>query len=207
MAITLSVLSIGPRVRIENNRLVASTGWSFLIPTLGLWRKHLVVDPAARELDFTFSFFWLFWLRYRIPFHDVKEVIYRYDNIAPFHSFTATDALDCFKVGVVTNDRDEYIFFRWIGEGEFGNNSLWPDWCYWDQYMIDFKGTQDKESMVFFELLRGTIFPSRARPSVLNPDGPRGFAIDTGGDPTMPAAPPTPRRAKPGVRPVAPPNG
>lgn len=204
MAISWSLLSFGPRVRIEDGRLVASTGWSFLIPTLGLWRKRLVVDAHARQLDFTVSFLWLFWLRYRIPFNDVKEVIYRYENWAWFGSITAQDAYDCFIVGVMTNNRDEYLFFRWMGEGEFANNSIWPDWMYWDQYVFDFKGTQDKESQRFFELLRGTIFPSRARPSVFRPDGPAPFVPDLGGDPTMPPAPPVARQ-RPSVRPVEPP--
>ena len=202
MAISLRVLSLGPRVRIEDNRLVASTGWSFIVPTLGLWRKRLVVDPVARELDFTLSFLWLFWLHYRIPFNDVREVIYRYENLVPFGDVSAHDAIDCFRVGVMTNNRDEYTFFRWVGEGEFANNGIWPDWCHWEDFVFDMKGTQDKESQRFFELLRGTLFPSAARPSISHPDGPRGFAIDTGGDPTMPASPPPMRRGKPGVRPV-----
>ena len=56
MAISLRVLSLGPRVRIEDNRLVASTGWSFIVPMklgdtvhrfedqLRLWRRVVDLD-------------------------------------------------------------------------------------------------------------------------------------------------------------------
>jgi len=40
-----------------------------------------------------------------------------------------------------------------IGEGTFGNEGPFPDWCYWDEFALDISGSQEDESRVFADVL------------------------------------------------------
>jgi hypothetical protein len=44
--------------------------------------------------------------------------------------------------------------FHFYGEGTFVNNSPFPDWCYWEEYLLDMSGTQESESRTFVDLLQ-----------------------------------------------------
>ncbi|MCB2153871.1 hypothetical protein KQI84_03225 [bacterium] len=159
MALQIPFLSTGPKVTVENNVLVARTSTIFSIISLGLCLKSLRADPQRRVVTFRRVFFWVFAKTREIPFDQVKEVHYRYENMHPFASFTAADSIDCYTVILEFHNRDEVTLFRWMGEGEFSNESLWPDWMYWEEILLDVEGTQKKESLAFFEALRGMIIP------------------------------------------------
>jgi hypothetical protein len=54
------------------------------------------------------------------------------------------------------DDKFIHLFF-FFGDGTFTNDGPLPDWLYWDDYLFDFTGTQEKESRGFVELLRKMI--------------------------------------------------
>ncbi len=94
MAISSPLLSICPRLSKVRGRLVASTAWRLLIPTLGLVYRQVTVDPKKEEISVYGRYFWI------LP-----------------------------------------------------NDGPWPDWLYWNDYLFDLSGTQERESKAFVELL------------------------------------------------------
>ncbi|MHB1037535.1 MAG: hypothetical protein ACYC35_26005 [Pirellulales bacterium] len=65
----------------------------------------------------------------------------------------AHDGLDLFTVGLRLHDDREVPLFRFFGDGEFTNEGIYPDWCYWRDYLFDLSGAQQKESRLFVDLL------------------------------------------------------
>jgi hypothetical protein len=65
----------------------------------------------------------------------------------------AHDSVDLHSVGVRLRDGDEVHLFYFYGDGTFRNDGPWPDWLYWDHYLFDLSGTQQRESRAFVELL------------------------------------------------------
>ncbi len=185
----LSFLSMGPRVTREGERLVANTSLPFRIATLFSWNKRLEACPREGKVVLKRTMLWTFTRTTEIPFQDIREINYKYSNLMPLSSVSATDAIDCYTILLELHDRHEIKLFSWIGQGEFENNSLYPDWVYWDEYIVDFTGTQANASLAFFELLRG-MWKGASAPAL------QGNAA--------PSAPPLPRQ-KPGVRPAPPP--
>jgi hypothetical protein len=61
--------------------------------------------------------------------------------------------VDNFSVGVRLKDDREIHFFSFLGAGEFHHDETFPDWCYWDEYVFDFAGTQEATSRLLVNLL------------------------------------------------------
>ncbi len=187
-----SFLSTGPRVTREDNRLHAQTSLFVRILSLFSWNKEVLACPREGKVMVNRTALWVFHKRTEIPLTQIREINYKYANLLPFSSVTAADAVDCYTILLELQDRREIKLFSWIGAGEFENNSLWPDWCYWDEYLVDMQGTQTSESMMFYELIRG-MWKEAADNSFSRPGSP---------PPQAYGAPPA---QKPAVRPAPPP--
>lgn len=61
--------------------------------------------------------------------------------------------MDLVSVGLRLNTREEVHLFSFVGEGSFVNEGIFPDWLHWNEYLFDMKGTQERESRAFVELL------------------------------------------------------
>lgn len=181
----VSILSTGPRVTREGDRLVARSSRLRTVLTVGAFHRTMIACPARRSIDVTTRWLWAFGKTRCVSFDAVREVAYRYENLMPLSSFIAADAIDCYRVALVLHDGDEVPLFSWVGQGMFENNSYWPDWMYWQDLLVDFTGTQTSESLGFYEMLTRMIRPPRLREAAAAP---------------APFAP----RAKPGVRPAPP---
>lgn len=184
----LSILSTGPRVTREGECLIARSSRLRLLLTLGAFRRTMVACPRERRIEIATTWLWGIRRLRVVPFDAVREVAYRYENLMPLSSISATDAIDCYRIALVLDDRDEVPLFSWVGQGMFENNSYWPDWMYWQDLLIDFTGTQTSESMAFYEMLTRMLKNARPVP--------------------RPAPPPPPpvARPKPAVRPAPPPS-
>jgi hypothetical protein len=154
VAISSPLLSICPRVCKVRSRLVASTSWRLLIPTLGLIFRQVTVDPKREEITVYGRYLWLLPRRRRIRFRSIEAVTYGYQDWAANASWTwAHDSVDLFSVGLRLHGGDEVHLFYFYGDGTFTNDGPWPDWLYWNDYLFDMTGTQERESMAFVELL------------------------------------------------------
>jgi hypothetical protein len=154
VALSFRLFSICPRVSKSRGKLVATTAWRLRILTLGWLFRKVVVDPKRRELTLSRRYFWFFRRRRRIRFEWVEAVMYGYQDWAVGASLSwAHDSVDLFSVGLRLHGGDELRLFYFYGDGAFSNHGPLPDWLYWDDYLFDLSGTQEKESRAFVELL------------------------------------------------------
>jgi hypothetical protein len=114
----------------------------------------VTVDPRKEAVILDRCYFWAFPHRRRIRFAAVEAVTYGYQDWAVGASLPwAHDSVDLFSVGLRLHGGDEQHLFFFYGDGTFRNEGPWPDWLYWDDYLFDVSGTQERESRAFVELL------------------------------------------------------
>jgi hypothetical protein len=154
VAIASRLLSVCPRVNKSKGKLVATTARRLRILTLGWLYREVVVDPKRRELTLYRRYLWVFPRRRRVRFERIEGVTYGYQDWAVGALLSwAHDSVDLFSVGLRLHGGDELRLFYFYGDGTFSNHGPWPDWLYWDDYLFDMSGTQEKESRAFVELL------------------------------------------------------
>ena len=171
MAIATKLLTIGPTVKLQGSVVTMRTSVLGALLTLGLWVRFVTIDGAARTVRVHNQLLWLIPWRVEIPFSDIAEVVYTYSDLLDiFPMMRASDAIDCYTISLERRDLSIVTLFSWVGEGEFVNETYWPDFVYWLDFRIDFTGTQKKESMHVFELLRQAV--KEAAPSPLQGQDP-----------------------------------
>lgn len=162
----MRLLAICPRIRKEENHIVLSTAWRMRLLLLGLMLRTVTIDPEKKRLIISSRYFWLFHRERKIPFSKIEAVTYGYEDISPESWFAfAHDSFDCFKVGLRLADLSEVHLFNFLGDGTFDNQSVVPDWMYWDQFAFDLSGSQEKESRVLVDLLSKMMGVTVVRPS------------------------------------------
>ena len=158
MPLQTRLFARGPRISKENGTLVASTGWGTRLLTLGLFVRHVTVDPARKRIDIRSRYLWFMTRRRTIRFSEVKAVTYGYEDASIHAPWQWThDAWDRFRVGLRLHDLEEIDLFTFSGLGGFVNDSPFPDWCYWEEFAFDAQGTQENESRTFVDLLSGML--------------------------------------------------
>lgn len=153
MTIYSRLFSLCPHVRKSKGKLTAATSWRLLVPTLGTVYRQVLVDPKQEVVCVRRRYLWLFARTRRIPFRSVKAIIYGYVDWGSSTFTKAHDAFDLYHVGLRLHSGKELHLFYFLGDGEFRNDGVWPNWLYWEQYLLDFAGTQQRESHAFVELL------------------------------------------------------
>jgi hypothetical protein len=154
MATALPFLSICPRIHKEGGQLIASTAWFLRILSLGLGLRKVIVDPHKKVVLITGRWFWFFTTRRKVPFRFIQSITYRYSDVNPEAWWTwAHDSTDVFSAGLKLVDGERIHLFRFYGDGTFTNTGPLPDWVYWDNYLFDLSGEQEKRSRVYVELL------------------------------------------------------
>jgi hypothetical protein len=154
MALAVPFLSVGPRIRKERGRLIATTSWYHRIITLGLVLRKVIIDPDRKLVVIRNRYAWFFTGTTKVPFRFVKAITYGYHDVNPEGWWAWThDSADVFKVGLKLIDLERVHLFRFYGEGTFTNNGPMPDWMYWPEYLFDVAGDQESQSRAFVELL------------------------------------------------------
>jgi hypothetical protein len=148
-----SSLSVCPRIRKDRGRLIASTSWRVSLMTLGAVHRRVIVDPQKEAVFIRDRYAWVVPRRRRIPFGSIAAVTYGYQDLAGWPGALGHKSSDWFSVGLWLHNRNAVRLFSFSGEGTFTNDGPFPDWCYWDQWVLDFSGTQESESRVFAEVL------------------------------------------------------
>lgn len=200
MAFTLPFLSIGPKVTVRDGVLKARSSIPGALLSLGTSLKWFEADINTRTIKFTNLVLFVVPFKSTVAFDDVREVTFKYSNLTPFADIRAADATDLYSVGIKKRDRSEILLFRWMGAGEFGNETILPDIMYWDDVLFDVKGNQKERALVFYEALKKMIQPDGDPLMKMSP-----YYQQAAPAPEMGqgAAPPP----KPGVRPAPPPPG
>jgi hypothetical protein len=148
------LFSICPRVSKRGRNLIASTAWRLRVLTLGWLFRKVIVDPKGQDVRIQRRYFWAFPRRRRIRFEAVEAITYGYQDWALGASLAwAHDSADLFNVGLRLHGGEELHLFYFFGDGTFSNDGPWPDWLYWEDYLFDVSGTQERESRAFAELL------------------------------------------------------
>jgi len=154
MPIYSPLLSFCPRVRKVKGTLVARTNLQLRILTLGLMNRKVRVDPKKEEVTISRRLFWFYPRRRRISFKRIAAVTYGYQDWSPDAYWSwAHDSVDLFSVGLRLHGGDEVHLFHFYGDGTFQNDGPLPDWWYWDDFLFDFSGTQERESKLFVNAL------------------------------------------------------
>jgi hypothetical protein len=126
--VTTRLLSFGPRIRIDGDVLVATTGWMSGLTTLGMSRRRLIVDVGRKCVWLYDRTAWWFEKRRYFPFDFVEAVTYDYADWNFTRWFLrAHDAWDVFDVGLRLQNRDTVHLFSFHGYGGLVNESLWHD--------------------------------------------------------------------------------
>ena len=155
-----SLLSIGPKVWSEGHVLCARTDLITIFTRLGIYWISFRADIPARTFHVTRHYL-AFSSTRSLPFDRVRRIIYNYHDTFGFLGWlgAARDSRDHYRIGLETWDDEEIMLFDWVGEGEFRNDSIWPDFVYWKEFAFDMTGTQKKESLLFYDALCAMIKP------------------------------------------------
>jgi hypothetical protein len=117
----------------------------------------VVVDPKEQVVIIRRRMCWFFKRVHRIHFGWIKAIGYGYSDVSGNQDLTlwgTYKTADNFVVQLkLHGDRDPVHLFYFFGDGALNNAGPFPDWLYWDQYLLDFSGTQEHESRAFVELL------------------------------------------------------
>jgi hypothetical protein len=151
--------SVCPFVYKAKGKLVARTPLYLQIWALGAFYREVIVDPKAQVVRVRRRYAWLFKRAFRIPFGSVRAVTYGYAGSGgeggPWWGAYRTK--DYYSVGLRLSDFREVHLFGFSDEGGFANYGPLPDWLYWQEYLLDLRGTQDTESRAYAEALSGLI--------------------------------------------------
>lgn len=148
------LFSIGPRIRKQGARLVATSALRLQILSLGAFRREVVVEPRKGWLMVHDRQFWFIERTRLVPFAQVEAVTYGFEDWTPGGwFFWARDTRELFRVGLRLRNGKEFDLFRFYGEGRFVNESYFPDWWFWGEFLTDLSGTQERESRMLVELL------------------------------------------------------
>jgi hypothetical protein len=146
-----------PRIAKDGNLLIATSGWRAKLFSLGFGSRKVTIDPQSRAIRIALRRFWLFYHYRRIPFDEVSEVLYGYSDLNPdsVMPLSVYQQNDLFTVGLLLKNGERVTLFRFYGEGDFVNNGIWPDWCYWgDQLEAQItKGNQEDESLTYADIV------------------------------------------------------
>lgn len=154
MPIFTRLLSICPRIRKSPGKIVASTAWRWRILSLGLSSRSVTVDREQREIVLRRRLFWVYRRRRRIPFDSIQAISYGYRDMSlGAYLAWAYDSTDLFSVGLLLHGGRPVHLFHFLGDGTFRNDGPLPDWMYWDDFLFDWSGEQEREAKAFVNIL------------------------------------------------------
>ena len=151
------IFNFQPRIRKEGNTLIASTGFTAQFLLLFSASRRVTLDPHTKLVRIRDRSFWFFVQWHRVPFDAVEAVIYSYADMSPgqISPIGAYRSMDVFTVGLWLRHGKQRRLFRFIGEGAFVNNGIFPDWCYWEENMVTplVQGNQETGSRLYADVV------------------------------------------------------
>jgi len=169
------LINIEPVVSKQGNLLMISSGWRAHLLTLGCASRQIIVDPSQKVVRIKGRRFWFGRWSRRIEFDWIQEIVYGYwhsgwGSTSDDGFWGGSGAMSLFGYGEYTEDEmftvalqlknnTKVTLCRFFGSGDFVNNTVWPDWCYWgDQFLADAThGTQETSSHALVDVLSNLI--------------------------------------------------
>jgi hypothetical protein len=151
-------LAICPKVTYASDKMIARTSIVACILSLGLIYRYLVVDARRKEIAIYRRIFWFHRTNSLIPFEDIQEIHYGYEDWGPFSSMGLTGgSKDCFSVKLHLLDQSTVHLFYFMGEGDLNVELFNPlaslRW-FLAKVLLGYSGSQDEESRRFIEQLQ-----------------------------------------------------
>lgn len=149
------LLNVRPRIRKIQGALVADTAPHIAVLTLGLKLRRVMIDPKQKAIRMFARYGWFVPRIRHIPFDAITCVLYTYNELNnqlnPLSGWQAYQQQDMFVVRVRLKNGEEPILCRFYGQGDFVNNSILPDWLYWEDQMASnlTRGSQEDESRAY----------------------------------------------------------
>ena len=156
MAIVSRVFSVCPRIAKRGDALEAVTSLRLRVITLGTAWRAVQLMPHARVVRIEDRRFWLFSRIRALPFDSIRSVVYGYANLWAGIGWVQ-NTVDLFNVGLRLHDGGEVHLFGFLGDGPMENTGPLPDWCFFDQFLLDTIGTQETESQALAGMLARVI--------------------------------------------------
>jgi hypothetical protein len=154
-------LAICPKVKDEGDELIACTSLAGWLLSLTLIYRQVDVDAQRKVVVISRRLFWFFKSAKVIPFGDIQEINYEYEDWGPFTSLGLTgDSKDCFSVNLRLVDDSTVHLFNFIGEGDFEPglmNPLFSLRWYLAKMFLAFCGSQEESSRRFVDRLEKLI--------------------------------------------------
>ena len=163
------IINIEPKVGKQGQTLVISSSWRAHLLSLGAASRKITVDPAKKVLRIKGRRFWFFGWSRRIEFDWIQEIIYGYwstggaggDGLwsgssgGGFGWYGEYTEDEMFTVALQLKNNTKVLLCRFVGSGDFVNNTIWPDWCYWgDQLLANAtRGSQETNSQALADVL------------------------------------------------------
>jgi hypothetical protein len=143
-----------PSVSKVDGRLIAKTKLKGQILGLGCSSRRVEVDPNAKIVRIVVRRFWFARSSRRIEFDWIEEVLYDYQDLAASGYFSHREQ-DMFTVSLQLKNGETVLLFRFYGQGAFENNSIMPDWYYWQQNLETrvVAGNQESESQAYADVV------------------------------------------------------
>jgi hypothetical protein len=132
---------------------VAKTAWRLRILLLFAMLRKVEIVPQAESVSVESRYLWLIRRQHTFPFFNINAITYGYQDDSLGSSWNAHDSSDWFNVGLKLADGKEFHLFHFVGDGTFTNNSVFPDWMFWGERLVDLEGSQERESRTFVDLL------------------------------------------------------
>ncbi len=128
-------VALAPRPVIlkVGDELIVRSGWRTWLWTLGARHRRVVVSPRKRVLRVVDRRFWLFRSTRRVEFEWIARVLvddYDWGFGTWASGYTQQDLL---LVGLALKNNDTVTLFRYYCQGDFVNDSFYPDWMMWDE--------------------------------------------------------------------------
>ncbi len=147
------LLNVRPKIRKERGCLIAHSAWLFCIFTLGMRYRRVTVDPNQRIIRIYARSLWFFKKVTIVGFDSIQWLVYEYKDVSPLGGIPTTtyQEQDLFIVSVVKKNRQQVILARFYGQGDFANNTIFPDWFYWEEIGLSrlSQGNQEDESRMY----------------------------------------------------------
>ncbi len=161
------LLTVRPKVRRYEDRLVVEPNGFVTFLTLGMSFRRVLVDLVARDIVFLSRTAYLFRSMDILPFSEASHMDYSYSSFGTSWGWTATgfdrhDEVDVFSLSIVSREGSVYPVCSFWGEGSAGGD--WVAILAGDDDWIDLHGSQESESRSFARLLASLIGIPTSKP-------------------------------------------
>lgn len=138
------LFNVQPSVRTEGHKLLIESGWKSHLLSLGASSSRTAVDTKTRLIRIQTRRFWFANAVRVIRFEWVDAVEYGYSG---YSAGLVTEDQDIFTVALRLKQRGESVpVCRFVGSGDFANNTPLPDWLFLDRQLEARLSAGDQES-------------------------------------------------------------